>query len=76
MQNENVVRDLEVSDGDRSLKVAYFIESGMIHANIDGRTIRVRVGADGSEETVKRLVLGQLHIKSWRERLLDRWGHR
>ncbi len=76
MQDEHIVRDLQVLDRGRIIKASYFVESGMIHANIDGRIMRLPAGADGSEETVRRLVLGQLHLRTWRERILDRWRRR
>jgi 2-polyprenyl-6-methoxyphenol hydroxylase-like FAD-dependent oxidoreductase len=76
MQDEHIVRDLQVLDGERTVKARYFVESGMIHANIDGRTMRLPVGADGSEETVRRLVLGQIQVRTWRDRMLERWRRR
>lgn len=76
MQDENIVRDLQVLHGNRTVKASYFVEAGMIHANIDGRTLRLPIAADGSEETVRRLVLGQIHLRTWRERVLDHWRRR
>jgi len=76
MQDEHIVRDLVVSDGSRTIKASYFVEDGMIHARIDGKTYRLSVGSDGSEEAVRQLVVGQMHYRSWRERMIDRWRHR
>lgn len=70
MQAEHIVRDLHVSDGSRTIKASYFVESGTIYADIDGRTMHLPAGAGGSEETVRRLVIGQMQTRTWRERML------
>lgn len=36
MQDENIVRDLYVSDGSRAMKASYFVEGGILHASVDG----------------------------------------
>lgn len=59
MINENIVRDLYVSDGNRTIKASYFVESGIIHANVEGRVLVLPVGGDGSEEGVRRLMIGR-----------------
>jgi hypothetical protein len=76
MRDENIVRDLEVLDGERTIRATYFVEAGVIHAHIDGRTLLLPAGADGSENMVRRLLIGQIHIRNWRQRLLERWRRR
>ncbi|MHA6692729.1 hypothetical protein [Devosia sp. A449] len=72
MQEEHIVRDLEVLDGSRTIKATYFVETGTIHARIDGRTLMLSVGVDTPEDTVRRLVLGQIQTRHWRERVAER----
>ncbi|MHA6693001.1 hypothetical protein [Devosia sp. A449] len=72
MQDEHIVRDLQVVDGGQTIKATYFIEAGTIHARIEGRSLVLPVGADTSEDTVRRLVLGQIQTRHWRERLAER----
>jgi hypothetical protein len=76
MRDENIVRDLYVSDGDRAIKATYFVEAGILHASIEGRRLVLPVCADGSEETIRRLVIGQTHLRNWRERTAERWLNR
>lgn len=73
MQDENIVRDLYVSDVDRTIKASYFVESGIIHAHIDGRILTLPIGTDGSEEGLRRLLIGQAHVRNWRARFAERW---
>jgi hypothetical protein len=67
MQNEKIVRDLYVSDGNRTIKASYFVVSGIVHAHIDRRILTLPVGSDGSEDGLRRLVIGQTHMRNWRE---------
>lgn len=76
MRDENVVRDLIVSDGADSLKATYFIEQGIVHASIDGRTFLLPVGDAPSEESLRRLLVGQLRTRAWRERMSTFWRSR
>ncbi|MFK4811196.1 hypothetical protein ACI3KW_13420 [Devosia sp. ZW T5_3] len=76
MRNENIVRDLEVSDGHASLRATYFVERGVLHANIGGKTILLPVGDRGHDESVRQLLIGQLRTRSWRERIADYWRQR
>ena len=74
MQNEHIVRDMEVSDGGRHYKASYFVEHGILHTNIDGRMLSMPVGSDDPEQAVKRLLLGHAQMKTWRQRFRDRWS--
>ncbi|KFC69750.1 hypothetical protein FF80_01254 [Devosia sp. LC5] len=76
MRNENVVRDLEVSDGHTNLRATYFVERGILHANIGGKTILLPVGDGAHDESVRQLLLGQLRTRSWRERIANYWRQR
>lgn len=76
MLDENIVRDLEVFDNDRAVRATYFVEAGVIHAHVEGRTLLLPTGPDTSQEAVRRLLLGQIHTQAWRERTADRWNPR
>lgn len=73
---ESVVRDIEISDGDQVHKASYFVELGMLHANIGDRLIRLSVGVDTSDEAVRRLLLGHIQTKEWRRRMAEKWTRR
>ncbi len=73
MQDENIVRDLCVSDGGRTITASYFVEAGILHASVDGRNLILPVGDDGSEETVRSLIAGQIQTRKWRERTAAHW---
>ena len=70
---ESIVRDLEISDGEQVHKASYFVELGMLHANIGGKIIRMSVGADTSDEAVRRLLLGHIQTREWRRRMSQKW---
>ncbi len=72
MQDEHIVRDLHVTDGERSIKASYFVEAGVIHAHFDGRTLMLPVGSDNTQDAVRRLLLGHLKIEGWRERFASK----
>lgn len=60
MQNEYIVRDLYVSDGNRTIKASYFVDSGSIHARVNGRNLTLPVGDDDSEEGLRTSSSGKL----------------
>lgn len=60
MQQEHVVRSIEIAIGDRVHKGSYYIERGMIHASVGGRTIRCRAGDDDSDEAMQTLLFEEL----------------
>ncbi|MDB5527417.1 MAG: hypothetical protein JWR51_520 [Devosia sp.] len=73
MDEENIVRDLEVSDSTRTLKASYFVEHGVLHASIEGRVFRLPVGDDTSADAVHRLLVGNLQTRAWRKRMATHW---
>ena len=73
MRDENVVRDLVVSDGPDRIRATYFIEQGILHASIEGRTFLLPVGSAPSDESLRQLLIGQLRMRAWRERMTRFW---
>lgn len=73
MRQESVVQEVAIVDGGEIHKASYFVENGILHANVGGKIIRLHVDADQSEETVRRLLLGHVQTKAWRQRMAERW---
>ncbi|QDZ11590.1 hypothetical protein [Devosia ginsengisoli] len=73
MQEESIVRDIEISDGRQVHKASYYVENGMLHARIGGKMISLVTGAETSDEAVRRLLSGHIQTKAWRQRLAERW---
>ena len=46
MQEESIVRDIEISDGRQVHKASYYVENGMLHARIGGKMISLGTGAE------------------------------
>jgi hypothetical protein len=72
MQDEHIVRDLHVSDGSQTIKASYFVDGGILYVRIEGRTHILPIGQESSEDTIRRLVIGQMQTRTWRERMLQR----
>lgn len=68
MQDENIARDLYFSEGGRGIKASYFAEAGIVPASAEGRNLILPVGGDGSEESVRRLIFGQIQTTMSRGR--------
>jgi hypothetical protein len=74
MQEESIVREIEISDGRQIHKASYFVESGVLHARIGEKTVSLAVfGGETSDEAVRRLLLGQVQTRAWRQRMAARW---
>ena len=73
---ESIVRDIEISVGQQVHKASYFVELGVLHANIGDKVIRLSVGTDTSDEAVRRLLIGHIQTKEWRRRMSEKWTKR
>ena len=73
MQEEGIIREIEISDGSKTHKASYFVEHGVLHASVGDKVVRLAVGAHASEEAVRRLLLGHIQTKAWRQRMAERW---
>lgn len=73
MQEESIVREVEISDGSQTYSARYYVERGVLHARIGDRMISLTVGAQTSDEAVRRLLAGHIQTKTWRKRLAARW---
>lgn len=60
MFTENVVQEVAVTYEGEEHKAAYFIENGVIHANINGKNLRLPHGRAPVEQTVKAVLIGML----------------
>ncbi|MCR6671999.1 hypothetical protein [Devosia ginsengisoli] len=76
MQEKSIVRELEVSDGLEAHKASYYVENGVLHAWIGEKMISLTMGVDASDEAVRRLLVGHIQTKAWRQRFADRWAGR
>ncbi|MHA6690566.1 hypothetical protein [Devosia sp. A449] len=57
---EHVVQTVDVMHEGKVVSASYFVESGIIHAQIDGRTMRLPLGAKPADVTVKTVLAGAL----------------
>lgn len=73
MQEESIVREVEVSDGSQTHNARYYVERGVLHARIGDRMISLAVGTQTSDEAVRRLLAGHIQTRAWRRRLAARW---
>ena len=73
---ESIVRDIDLSDGEQVYRASYFIEFGVLHANIGGKVIRISAGTDPSDEAVRRLLLGHIQTRAGRRRMSEKWTKR
>lgn len=60
MEVHSRVFDVEVEFDGQTHKAAYFVENGIIHAQVEGKLIVSPVGAVAASRTVKALIMGQL----------------
>lgn len=57
---ENVVLELAVTHEGEEHKATYYIESGVIHAHIQGKNVRLPHGHAPAEQTVRAVLIGML----------------
>ena len=60
MEMQSQVFDVEVEFDGQTHKAAYFVENGVIHAQVEGKLIVSPLGAVPASKTVKALITGQL----------------
>ncbi|MCY1546057.1 hypothetical protein D9M68_820340 [compost metagenome] len=60
MHQEHVVKTVEVTYEGKKVSAPYFVECGIIHAQIDGRTMALPVGRMPVETTVRTVLEGAL----------------
>jgi hypothetical protein len=66
-------KTLEVPYRGQSHSATYFVEDGMVHAEICGRTMLAPANAQAPEDVVRTLVVGKLEQQQRRRRLLSTW---
>ena len=71
--NSTVLEALVRFEGE-TYQAAYFIENGMIHANIGGRTLMAPLVSDSAEKIVETLLLGHLAQVTRKTRNLSNWS--
>ena len=60
MAREHIILETAIDDAGETFKAAYFIEGGVIHANIAGKVLRVPAGINAPERIVQTLLHGHL----------------
>lgn len=73
MQEESIVRELEVSDGSQAHKATYYVENSVLHARIGEKMISLTIAGEASDEAVRRLLVGHMQTKAWRQRFAEKW---
>lgn len=70
----SMVHQIEVRRGGQTYVAAYFIEHGIIHAQIGERFLMAPMGSMPAENTVRMLLEGQLQRYGRRMDLRRYWG--
>lgn len=60
MEMHSQVFDVEVEFDGKTHQAAYFVENGIIHAQVEGKLIVSPLGNGPASKTVKALITGQL----------------
>lgn len=70
----SMVHQVEIRRGGQTYVAAYFIEHGIIHAQVGERFLMAPMGAMPAESTVRILLEGQLRRAGRRVDLGRHWG--
>ena len=73
MDRESVVLDVQVQHEGKEYSASYFVEGGMIHANIAGRMLVAPRSRLSPADTVSKLLSGHLMQQSRKRRQADIW---
>lgn len=73
MEQENMVLDVSVELDGQTYTASYFIENGVIHANIADCTYRVPLGPTPPRETVRSLLTERLRRHNFRQEMTHKW---
>jgi hypothetical protein len=60
MTREHVILETAIDEAGETFRAAYFIEDGVIHANIAGKVLRIPAGINAPERTVPTPLYGHL----------------
>ncbi|KKB80603.1 hypothetical protein VW29_16445 [Devosia limi DSM 17137] len=74
MYPESEVHDIRITQGGASYKATFFVEHGIINANIAGRIITAPLGDRPAEVSVSELLAGYIHQQTRRARTGRRWA--
>jgi hypothetical protein len=73
MVEEHRVHDAIVAANGHHYRTPFFVEGGVIHANIDGTIFRLPLTDQPPEQSIATLVLGKLHEDAKKQELTARW---
>jgi len=74
MEQSGRVFEVEVEYEGRPHRASYFIESGSIHASVDGSMLTVPLGPRPAADTVKTVLSGYLLQRSRKLGNLNSWS--
>jgi hypothetical protein len=74
MERQSIVQEVEVEHDGQHLKASYFVEHGIIHASIGGRSISAPIGPSGAAGTVRALLTGQILQNARRMENAVKWS--
>ncbi|MFC3706305.1 hypothetical protein ACFOOL_16275 [Devosia honganensis] len=73
MERDGLVQDVEIQLDGEIHKATYFVEGGVIHAQLGDQTYRLPLGRRPAGEMVKSLMAEKLRRKGFRESLARKW---
>lgn len=73
MSTEHVVLETQIEFAGAIHKAAYFVENGVIHADIDGKTMLLPVGQIPPDQTVQSMLRGHLFRLGTRSKRVAAW---
>ena len=76
MEPNSTVLEASVQFEGETYTAAYFIEHGIIHANIGGRTLMAPFVSDSAEKIVETLLIGNLAQVTRKTSNLSQWSYR
>lgn len=74
MERQSTVLTTSVDFEGDTYSASYFIEGGIIHAEIGGRVLMTAVGLHSAEQSVKMLLTGHLLQQSRKTRHSTNWA--
>lgn len=73
MVEEHRVQDAVIAANGRHYRTPFFVEGGVIYANIHGTVFRLPLSDQPPEQSIATLVLGKLHEDAKKQELTARW---
>lgn len=73
MERHSMVHRVEVEHGGETYQADYFVEAGVIHANLDGQIVLGPLKDEPPADTVRSLLKGRLTNRTRKLSAASRW---